>query len=97
MSFGVFERHGYASMRFHETSNFFGLSPRTGVRKMQVLSARRFRAMGIELYPKFLSLTETRWYQPFRGAIVAECCQTTKPPAFNLSGEKLIGSKCNPR
>jgi hypothetical protein len=28
------------------------------------------RAMGIELYPKFLSLTETRCYQPLREPIL---------------------------
>jgi hypothetical protein len=32
-------------------------------------------AMGIELYPKFLSLAETRCYQPLRESIVAKCCQ----------------------
>src|SRR5215475_13655376 len=31
--------------------------------------------MGIELYPKFLSLTETRCYQPLCESIVAKCCQ----------------------
>jgi len=34
------------------------------------------RAMGIELHPKSLSLTETRCYQPLRESIVAKCCQT---------------------
>src|SRR5437773_7534028 len=33
------------------------------------------RAMGIELHTKFLSLTETRCYQPLRESIVAKCCQ----------------------
>ena len=31
--------------------------------------------MGIELHPKFLSLAETRCYQPLRESIVAKCCQ----------------------
>jgi hypothetical protein len=31
--------------------------------------------MGIELHPKFLSLTEPRRYQPLRESIVAKCCQ----------------------
>jgi hypothetical protein len=31
--------------------------------------------MGIELYPKFLSLAETRCYQPLCESIVAKCCQ----------------------
>ena len=31
--------------------------------------------MGIELHPKFLSLTEQRCYQPLRESIVAKCCQ----------------------
>lgn len=30
------------------------------------------RAMGIELHPKFLSLTETRCYQPLRESSVAK-------------------------
>ena len=30
--------------------------------------------MGIELHPKFLSLTEPRRYQPLRESIVAKCC-----------------------
>jgi len=33
------------------------------------------RAMGIELHPKFLSLTEQRRYQPLPESIVAKCCQ----------------------
>ena len=33
------------------------------------------RAMGIELHPKFLSLAETRCYQPLCESIVAKCCQ----------------------
>ena len=31
--------------------------------------------MGIELYPKFISLAETRCYQPLCKSIVAKCCQ----------------------
>ena len=31
--------------------------------------------MGIELYPKFLSLTGTRCYHPLCESIVAKCCQ----------------------
>ncbi len=31
--------------------------------------------MGIELHPKFLSLTGTRCYQPLCESIVANCCQ----------------------
>jgi hypothetical protein len=31
--------------------------------------------MGIELYPKFLSLAETRRYQPLYESIVVKCCQ----------------------
>jgi hypothetical protein len=31
--------------------------------------------MGIELYPKFLSLAETRCYQPLCASIVGKCCQ----------------------
>jgi hypothetical protein len=31
--------------------------------------------MGIELHPKFLSLTGTRCYQPLCESIVAKCCQ----------------------
>ena len=31
--------------------------------------------MGIELYPKCLSLAETRRYQPLCESIVAKCCQ----------------------
>ena len=34
--------------------------------------------MGIELHPKFLSLTGTRCYQPLRKSIVAKCCQTLR-------------------
>lgn len=36
------------------------------------------RAMGIELHPKFLSLTETRCYQPLRESIVAKELPKTK-------------------
>ena len=35
--------------------------------------------MGIELHPKFLSLTETRCYPPLCEPIVAKCCQITCP------------------
>jgi hypothetical protein len=31
--------------------------------------------MGIELYPKFLSLAEPRCYLSLRESIVAKCCQ----------------------
>ena len=31
--------------------------------------------MGIELHPKFISLTEPRCYQPLCKSIVANCCQ----------------------
>jgi len=31
--------------------------------------------MGIELYPKFLSPTETRCYQSLPESIVAKCCR----------------------
>ena len=39
--------------------------------------------MGIELYPKFLSLAETRCYQPLCESIVAKCCQDM---VLNFSG-----------
>jgi hypothetical protein len=38
--------------------------------------------MGIELYPKFVSLTETRCYPPLCESIVAKCCQAL---VLNLS------------
>src|SRR5258707_13851128 len=42
------------------------------------------RAMGIELYPKFLSLAETRRYQPLYESIVA------KAPARRLPGNVVM-------
>jgi hypothetical protein len=43
------------------------------------------RAMGIELHPKFLSLTETRCYQPLCESIVAKCCQKAKDAGSSLA------------
>jgi hypothetical protein len=37
--------------------------------------------MGIELHPKFLSLTEPRRYQPLRKSIVAKCCNARGGPS----------------
>jgi hypothetical protein len=42
------------------------------------------RAIGIELHPKFLSLTE----QGVTCRSGGNFCQTTKPAGFNLSGKK---------
>jgi hypothetical protein len=48
------------------------------------------RAMGIELYPKFLSLAETSCYQPLCEPIVAKCCQAAKSGGPQLSDEKSL-------
>ena len=48
--------------------------------------------MGIEFYPNFLSLAETRCYQPLRDSIVAKCCQNDEvggPQTFWL--EEFVG------
>jgi hypothetical protein len=37
--------------------------------------------MGIELHPKFLSLTGTRCYPPLSESIVAKCCQVDRNSA----------------
>ena len=49
-------------------------------RKVEVSGALSFSvpwvgAVGIELYPKLLSLAGTRCYQPLHESIVAKCCQ----------------------
>jgi hypothetical protein len=43
--------------------------------------------MGIELYPKFLSLAETRCYQPLCESIVAKCYQDM---VLNFSGKPTL-------
>jgi len=48
---------------------------RINVNFAEVWSGRLERAMGNELYPEFLSLAETRCYQPLWESIVAKCCQ----------------------
>jgi hypothetical protein len=50
------------------------------------------RAMGIELHPKFLSLTKPRRYQSLSESIVAKCCQSeTQVGLFGPSVVKDVG------
>jgi hypothetical protein len=52
--------------------------------------------MGIELYPKFLSLTEIRRYRPPCEAIVAKCCQNETEAVLCVSVRSLLClSACN--
>jgi hypothetical protein len=52
------------------------------------------QAVGIELYPKLLSLAGTRCYQPLRKSIVAKCCQerSTALPPGRPPRELLVGA-----
>jgi hypothetical protein len=52
------------------------------------------RAMGIELHPKFLSLTGTRCYQPLCESIVAKCCQKQDTGGHRDRRQLHGGSTC---